>query len=119
MKMLINKDVYNISSRIQKYDASYRVVYDTDIGKYQVYSTDINNSFEVISSIKLSYVLTLPYSQLDVRAIQYLYYTEGKNIQQIINEIDANNKAIENEQNTQSINNALQLAESQLRKLTR
>ncbi len=119
MKTLIKNDVYNIASRIKKFDRNYYIVYDTSNKSYQIYSSDIKNNFEVISWVKLSYVLTLPYNQLDKRAINYLYETQVCNIEDIINQIDANNKAIENAQNQTSINNALQIAENQLRKLTR
>ena len=119
MKILIKNDVYDIASRIKKFDRNYYIVYDTGNKLYQIYSSDITNNFEVISSVKLSYILTLPYEQLDERAINYLYETQVCNIEDIINQIDANNKAMENMQNQKSINNALSIAENQLRKLTR
>lgn len=119
MKILIKNDMYNIASRIKKFDRSYYLVFDTNKNVYQIYSSNITNSFEVISSIKLNYVLTLPYNQLDKRAINYLYDTQVCNVEDIINQIDAGNKAIENMQNQKTINNAINTVENQLRKLTR
>ena len=93
MKILIDKDIYNICSRIKKFDKNYILIYDTDISKYKVYSSQINGVSETICNKKLSYVCTLPFDELDMRTIKYLYDTRIENIEMIINLLQSNVKS--------------------------
>ena len=119
MKIIVKSDIYNICNRIKKFDVSYRVVYDIVADMYQIYSTRLSKSVELISGTPLSYVCTLPYDSLDVRAIQHLYNTRVENIEDIINKIDEDNKRIEYENQLRLKNQSLNIAENTLRQLTK
>lgn len=83
MKIKLTRDVYNIANRLKKIDKYYYVVYDT-----------ISNKFEVHNSSQIggSYCLTLPYKVLDERTLEFVYKTQVKNIDRILNEIENENK---------------------------
>jgi len=119
MKVLIKKDVFNISRRIKNFDNSYCIVFDDEINKYQVYSTNLNELVEQISYYQLSYVCTLPYNELDERSIRYLYNTSVENIDNIIKQIDDDNKILESQNELKLKQESLLIAESRLRQLTR
>lgn len=118
MKKLI-KDIYNICNRIKKIDKSYMLAYDFDSKKYMVYSTNINFSFEVIDSLKLSYVCTLPYNELDARSINYLYQTKSQNLETLIKQIDEHNNKVEKENRLKAQAQSIEVAENKLRQLTK
>ena len=118
MKVLIKSDVFDICNRIRKFDASYRVVYDNGSGRYQIYSTKLQGSIELVGWTPLSYVCTLPYNQLDVRAVKYLYDTSIENIDNILNLIDENNKKTEDDTNFKIKHQAIEMAENKLRQLS-
>lgn len=119
MKVLIDKDIYNICSRIKKFDKNYILIYDTDINKYKVYSSQINGVSETVCNKKLSYVCTLPFDELDTRTIKYLYDTRIENIEMIIKRLDEDNQKIEQQNQLKSSIRSLEIAENKLRKLTR
>lgn len=83
MHFKITHDVYEISKRIKDIDKNYYIVYDT-----------LNNKFEVHNSSQLdtTYCLTLPFSELDERTLNYVAKTRCVNIENILNEIENNNK---------------------------
>lgn len=118
MKILIKNDLYNICNRVKKFDASYRVVYDNVLRSYEIYSTNLNRPIELIGWTPLSYVCTLPYDELDIRTIQYLYDTSIENVEDILNMIDKNNKDIERCANQKIKHQSLTLAENKLRQLS-
>ena len=119
MKILIESDVYNICNRIKKFDLSYRLVFDTTADKYEVYSTKIiNNNWDKINGVLLSYVCGLPYKELDVRTIKYLYDTSVENLENIIKQIDSQNQYLENQSQLNIKNNSLKIVENKLRQLT-
>ena len=118
MKVLIKSDLFDINNRIKKFDASYRVVYDNSLGCYQIYSTNLYGHIELVGWTPLSYVCTLPYRELDVRAIQYLYDTSVEKIEDILSMIDQNNKNVEENSNAEIKNQSLTLAENKLRQLS-
>ena len=118
MKILVKNDLYDISNRIKKFDSSYRAVYDVCTNKYQVYSTTLYGNIELIGWTPLSYVCTLPYDQLDVRSIQYLYDTSVDNLGNLLTMIDENNKGIEDYVNNKVKDQTLNLVEDKLRQLS-
>ncbi|MBQ7880313.1 MAG: hypothetical protein IJ358_00500 [Clostridia bacterium] len=119
MKILIKSDVYNICNRIKKFDVSYRVVYDTATNAYQIYSTNLQGEIELIGWTPLSYVCRLPYNELDIRCIKYLYDTSVDNLEQIIEQIDATNAKIEHENQLKIQQQSSLIAENKLRQLTK
>ena len=118
MKILVKSDVYNICNRIKKFDCSYKVVFNTFNNQYEIYSTKLGQSIEVISGVVLSYVCTLPYKQLDYRTIKYLHDTSVENIQNLIDKIDKSNHQLERENQTKIINQSVEFVENRLRQLT-
>ena len=118
MKILVKSDTYNMCNRIKKFDSNYRLVFDTVSQMYEIYSTKLHLDVELIGGVPLSYVLRLPYQQLDERIIKYLYDTSIDNIDGIIKYIEDNNQQIEHEGDSQLKNESLMLAENRLRQLT-
>lgn len=119
MKILIKSDVYNICKRIQNFDKSYRLIYDTNTKQYKIYSIKSHQIFELIDGIKLSYVCTLPYNELDERSIKHLYNTSIDNINEIVNQMDKYNQKLEHEKQLKLKNQSLEVAENKLRQLTK
>ena len=118
MKILVKSDVYDICNRIKKFDATYRLVFNTLSNAYEVYSTALSQSVEIISGVILSYVCTLPYNQLDERAIRYLYDTSVDNLEDIIKQIDKHNQVLEQQNDLQVVTNTALTFENRLRQLT-
>ena len=83
MKIKLTHDVYEISKRIKNLDRGYYIVFNTS-----------NCKFEVHNSLQLdnSYCLTLPYKHLDARALDYVAKTSSANIENILEEIENENK---------------------------
>ena len=86
MKIKILHDVYNISKRVKEIDRYYYMVYDTSKQKFEVH-----NSKQVGSS----YCLTLPYDELDERSLKYVRKTQSANIDEILEQIENDNKLLE------------------------
>ena len=118
MKILVKSDTYDMCNRIRKFDSSYRLVFDTVSNVYEIYSTKLHLSVELIGGVPLSYVLSIPYQQLDERIIKYLYDTSTDNIENIINEIENANQQIEHESDAKLKYESLTFAENRLRQLT-
>ncbi len=87
MNIKIQNDVYNIANRIKEIDRNYFIVYNTSKRNFEIHS---------LSQIGNSYCLTLPYKELDARALQHVQTTKTKNIDKILNQIEAENKLKEN-----------------------
>lgn len=118
MKILVKSDTYNICNRIKKFDSTYKLVFDTISNVYEIYSTKLHLDVELIGGVPLSYVLRLPYQQLDERVVKYLYDTSTDNIENIIKDIEKNNQQIEYECDAKLKYESLMLAENKLRQLT-
>ena len=118
MKILVKSDVFDICNRIKKFDSTYYIVFDNMVNKYQVYSSNLNRSIELISGRVLSYVCTLPYESLDIRTIKYLYDTSVANLETLVKDIDEHNKSIERQNEDKTKSYALLTAENKLRQLT-
>ncbi len=82
MKRRVSHDVYNIANRIKKIDRDYYVVLDTIKRKYEIHNS---------SQLGSSYCLTLPYDDLDARALDYIFMTRVGNIDELIDRIDREN----------------------------
>jgi len=83
MRFQITYDVYEISKRIKNIDKDYYIVYDTFTNKFEVHNS---------SQLDTTYCLTLPYSELDERTLNYVAKTRCANIENILEEIENNNK---------------------------
>ena len=85
MKIRIENDVFDVVKRIKQIDDGYFVVFDLDKEKYELHNKYQNNS----------YCLTYPYSNLDNRLVDIIHYSSVNNIDNIMAEIDNNNRYIE------------------------
>ena len=95
MKIKIDSDVFEIAKRIKDIDDGYYIVFDTGKERYELHNINQPNT----------HCLTYPYANLDGRLIDLILYTNIGNIDKIINDIDNNNKNIENKSNN-NIKNA-------------
>ena len=85
MKIKIESDVFEITKRIKEIDDGYFVMFDTKNNRYELHNLYQDNT----------YCLTYPYADLDSRLIEMILYSNILNIDNIINDIDNNNKEIE------------------------
>ena len=83
MKEKIMHDVYNISKRIKDIDRDYYIVYDTSKQNFEIHN---------YSQIGSSYCLTLPYCELDERTLMYVLKTQSTNIDEILENIENENR---------------------------
>lgn len=118
MKILVKTDVFDICKRIKNFNSTYCVVYDLTTKKYSIYSTKLGSSVELISGRILSYICSLPYNELDERALKYLHDTKVENIEEIISNIEKENQTLEQINNKKVAEISIALAENKLRQLT-
>lgn len=93
MKILITNDVYDIAQRLQEIDSDYRVYFDTDRQKFLLMRKGILE-------------LIFPYDELDERTIKHARYTLVTNANQILDDIEKENK--------QMAESSLKFAQNQL-----
>lgn len=91
MKIKINEDTFDIVERIKEIDENYYVVYDTKNSRFEMHYEGIPQTFCFVIG-----------EELDNRAIDKIYSTSVRFADNIIDEIDNNNKIIE-DKNMQSI----------------
>ena len=84
-KIIINNDLYNISNRIKLIDKDYFIVYNFQNNKFEIHN---------YKNAKNTYSLTIPYSVLDNRTIDYVQKTHISNIDKILNEMENNNQKL-------------------------
>ena len=106
MKIKLTHDVYEIAKRIKNLDRGYFIVYDTELNKFEVH-----NSLQLGST----YCLTLPYSEIDARALDYVAKTSCTNIERILEEIETENKIQESADTNSVLNKLDELATEQLK----
>ena len=107
MKIQIFNDVYNISNRIKNIDRDYYVVYNTSKQKFEIHNS---------SQIGTSYCLTLPYNELDERALKYVLKSSTNNIDEILEKIENNNNSIESANKTSAFSNIVDSLEQNMEK---
>ncbi len=79
-------DVFFICQRLKEVDESYEVYFNLSTKSYEVHSN---------KQQKNSYCFKVPYPILDERTIDYAIKTRAENRDKIIEEIELNNKLIE------------------------
>ena len=89
-KIEIKNDLYNVVSRLKKIDENYLVLY---VKNRQVF--EIHNKNQPFGT----YCLTLPYKNLDKRAVDYVLKTRKENFDKLIKEMDISNKRLEQKEN--------------------
>ena len=86
MLIEINNDIYFVKQRINEIDDGYKILYNTKRKKY-----DIHN----VNQIGNSYSLTVPYSMLDSRTVDFVRKTRVENRKALFEEIEKNNNSLE------------------------
>ena len=85
MKIKILHDVYNISKRVKCIDRDYYVVYDTSKQHFEIHNKNQMGS---------SYCMTIPFEQLDERAMKLVRKNQSANIDEILEQIENDNKLL-------------------------
>ena len=98
--IVIENDVYNIAKRIKYIDRDYFIMYNTSKENYEIHNSSQQGS---------TYCVTIPYNTLDERTLDFVYKTQSKNIEEILCEIENENKLHENAEKSRVF---LQLNES-------
>lgn len=83
MLIKITGDLYHIDQRLKEIDKGYYIMFNTQKNSYEIHSSTQKNN---------SYCLTLPYSKLDARAVTYVKSTRREYMDNVLNEIEKNNK---------------------------
>ena len=86
MKIKIESDVFDISKRIKDIHEGYFIVFDTNKSKFEIHNSEQG----------MSYCFTSKYDAVCAGMIFEIMYSMVNNIDNIIDEIDKNNKQIEN-----------------------
>lgn len=82
--MFIENDVFDIASRLKEIDATYRVRYSLRQQRFQLFG-----------GTPPAYLLTFPFDKLDERAVIHARKTRRERLDQIMKEIEEENKKTE------------------------
>ena len=93
----VENDCFDICKRLKVVDGSYKVFFNIKKLCYEVHS---------FLQTQSSFCFTVPYSELDERTIDYAVKTRSENRDRIIEEIEENNRRVE-ERNLKMQVNAL------------
>ena len=83
--VIIKCDCWFIAQRLKEIDSSYYIVFNLSNQKYEVHS---------YLQAKNSYCFTLPFNELDERTLNFALKTRRENQDQLIKEIEENNRVI-------------------------
>ncbi len=106
MLIEITSDVYDIANRIKYIDRNYYIVYNTERNNFEIHCHGQTDG---------SYCLTLPYNSLDERSLNYVYKTESKNIDKILEEIKNDNAILESAEYDSTLSNLADNLNEELR----
>ena len=79
MKIRINNDLFDIASRVKEIDPRYEIYFETESQKFTLWAEGKRQ-------------LTLPFENLDERALVYTRKTRIENMEEVIKEIDSGNE---------------------------
>ena len=105
MKIRIFHDVYNISKRVKYIERNYYVVYNTSKKKFEIHNSNQMGS---------SYCLTIPNDQLDERVLKLVRKTQSANIEEILEQIENDNKHLESAEKSSAFSNIFETLEQNL-----
>lgn len=83
MKIRITNDLYSIAERLKEIDDGYFILYNKKSGRYEVHSSKQHHD---------TYCLAVPYDCLDARTVELVKSTRREYMDNILNEIERNNK---------------------------
>ena len=79
MEILIQNDLFDIADRLKEINEHYEVYFDTERQKFVVKAFGLHQ-------------FTVPYDKLDVRTLDYAYYTRRENAEAILHDVDVYNE---------------------------
>lgn len=85
MKIKIESDVFDIAKRVKQINENYYILFDTSKQKFELHSKEQQNS----------YCFSYPFQNLDNRFLDLVYTTNIEYIDNIVEDIDNNNREIE------------------------
>jgi hypothetical protein len=88
MKIEIFTNVYFIPERLKEIDPNYFVLRDLERDAFEIHNSGQRDN---------TYCLTLPFSELDARALELIRKTQTKNMARLIAEMDLENEKLQNE----------------------
>lgn len=94
----IKDDLFDICKRIRQIDAKYFILFNLKTKKYEVHYRRAKNTYE----------LTLPFANLDARAVEYVQKTRIEHSRQIYAEIEKQNQKMIEEQNKKNLSKSIQ-----------
>ena len=103
MIIKITQDVYDISKRIKYIDRNYYIVFNTSKQKFEIHNSN---------QIGSSYCLTLPFSELDERVLQYVRKTQSVNIDEILQNLENDNNIRESANQTSAFSSIIDSIEN-------
>ena len=106
MGIRIEHDVYDIAKRVKDIDIGYYVVYNTSRQKFEIHNSNQMGS---------SFCLTVPYDQLDERALKLVRKTQSANIDEILEQIENDNKNLESAENSSVFSSVIDTFEQNLK----
>lgn len=105
MKITIKNDVFNIFKRIKQINNNYFIIFDTNKNIYEIYEK--NNS---------CVVFTLPFKELDARAIECVLKRLKTSNEEILKEIERHNLKLEQEEKEKILASSLDCVEQVLKR---
>ena len=84
---VIENDLFNIVQRIKNIDKKYFVVFNLKRKKFEVHYKRNKNTYE----------LTIPFDELDARAVYFVLKTKMENQKKLLKEIEESNKKLQGE----------------------
>ena len=91
----IENDCFFIAQRLKQVDPTYEIYFNLNSGAYEVHSNGQSKS---------SYCFKVPYNVLDERTIDFAYKTRIQNLNTILNEIDKENRILQEKMLKQQMN---------------
>ena len=76
----ITNDLYDIAWRLRAINDNYRVYYNAEKGRY-----------EVFNGVTCTLEFIVPYHELDARTVEYARYTSVANAETLLSDIEKNN----------------------------
>lgn len=97
----IKNDLFDVSERLKSVDESYRLFFNVDTQRYEVYEN--NHGF--------TRAFVVPYDELDARTISYARFTRVENSKALFEEIEENNAAVDRQLAEQCVDQIANLVE--------
>jgi hypothetical protein len=82
---IISSDLFDVVKRIKQIDKKYFVVFNHKRNKFEVHYQRSKNTYE----------LTIPFDELDARAVYFVLKTRMQNQKKLLAEIEESNKKLQ------------------------